>query len=130
MIYQQTITADGEVVCGLVNEFGNVISRTPQEYPYSYDGFITYRASDNDPDAGTIYSDRLWDWDFKRADALCQKHFGDKGQYFSNRSPKKIEAFLRDWCDDPDLKLIFIMQYCNVSSGYPVWRFEFKQTKK
>ena len=24
-----------------------------------------------------------------------------------------------------DLKLIFIMEYCNVSNGYPVWRFDF-----
>jgi len=112
---------------GKVDEFGKPVKRTKQTHPYSYDGYIQYRGGENEEANGTIYSDRLLQWDFDKHDALCMKHFGNKGQYWNDRDPKKIQAFLRDWTDNQKLKLIFVMEYCNQSSGYPVWRFDYSQ---
>ena len=53
-----------------------------------------------------------------------KKHFDGEGDYYYNRKPEAIEAFLREWTDDPGLKLVFIMEYCNRSNGYPHWRFD------
>ena len=126
----QIISADGYLITPCVNEHGKPIERTPATHPYSYDGFVTWRGGENKEANNTVYSDRLIRDNYSLYNTLSKKHFGDEGQYFYNREPKKVEAFLRDWCKDPELKLIFIMEYCNVSSGYPTWRFDFKQTKK
>lgn len=112
-----------------VNEFGKAVERTKQDYPYSYDGFITYRNGKNEEANHTIYSDRLLQWDRDKYNKLSKKHFGDEGQYFYSRNPKSIEAFLAEWTEQ-EVKLIFIMEYCHMSSGYPVWRFDFAATEK
>lgn len=129
MIWQTVTDSNGNIVCGLVNEHGKVISRTPQEYPYSYDGYVTHRLQENSKDDNTVCTDRLWQRNPKLHDELCQKHFGDKGQYWGGRYPEQIEAFLRDYYKNPDIELVYIMQYCNVSSGYPLWRLEYKLKK-
>lgn len=113
-----------------IDEHGNAVKRTKLSHPYTYDGFVTFRAGPNLEANGTVYSDRLWQWDYTKTDELCYKHFGTKGQYFNRRSPAHIEAFLRDWIGDPELKLVLIMEYCNQSSGYPVWRFDYKSSKQ
>lgn len=115
---------------GGVNEHGKPVSRTKSEHPYSYDGFIVWRGGENKEANITQYSDRLYQSDYKKYNELSKKHFGNEGQNFSDREPKKIEAFLRDWCDAPKLKLVFIMEYCNASNGYPLWRFDFNANKK
>jgi hypothetical protein len=111
---------------GEIDEFGNPVKRCKSEYPYSYDGFVTYRNGENSEANCTIYSDRMIRE--KEYEELSTRHFGGGGQMFFNRSGKKIEKFLRDWFDDPELKLIFVMEYCNVSNGYPLWRFDFRKT--
>lgn len=55
-----------------------------------------------------------------------QKHFGDTSDYYCNHSVNNIEVFLKDWFNKDNLKIIFIMEYCNVFNGYPYWRFECK----
>lgn len=109
---------------GDVDEFDRPVKRRKQEYPYSYDGFVTYRNGENKEINHTIYSDRILH--DPKYDKLSLKHFGDEGQMFFNRKPKAIEDFLKDFCDAPNLKLILVMEYCNVSNGYPLWRFDFK----
>jgi len=111
-----------------VDENDNPVVRTQEKYPYSYDGFVTYRNGKNEEVKSTIYSDRLLQWDYNKARNLMMKHFGESGDYWNNRSPQKIESFLKDWTGDKSLKLILIMQYCNASTGYPVWRFDFSVT--
>lgn len=105
---------------------GNPALRSKLEYPYTYDPFILHRFGENDEANGTAYTDRLWQQDHKKYDRLCMKHFGDRGQYWDQRDPKKMEAFLKDWMDDPNLKLIFVEEHCNHSTGYPVWRLDFR----
>ena len=123
------INYDGTSFRIAVDEFGNPVEKSKLEHPYSYSGFVLWRGGENEEVDSTIYSDRLTMWDLKKHNELCLKHFGNKGQHWNNRDPEKIEAFLKDWCEDEGLKLILIMEYCNVSNGYPLWRFDFSKTK-
>ena len=130
---EEIIYHNGEILhrfgISAVDEFDRPVKRTKREYPYSYDGFVQWRGGKNEEANGTIYSDRLLMWDYNKHNRLCEEHFGDQGQYWNQRDPKKIEAFLRDWTGDDNLKLIFVMEYCNVSNGYPCWRFDYHSEK-
>jgi hypothetical protein len=75
---------------------------------------------------GTIYSDRLLQWDYDKHNRLCRKHFGNEGQLWADRDPKKIEAFLCDWTGK-EIVLIANIQYVNISSGFPLWRFDYRE---
>lgn len=101
--------------------------RTKQSHPYSYDPIVIFATEELKPGEGSgCYSDRLYQWDSKKHDRLCEKHFGDRSQYWNSRSPKKIEAFLQEYHGIPDLKLVNITEWCNQSSGYPCWSFQYK----
>lgn len=101
-------------------------ARTKAEYPYSYDPILIFETRVKERN-GTIYSDRLLQWDREKHDALCIKLFGNKGQYWNGRHPKLVEAFLCDWCKCPELELARIVEYCNAANGYPCWRFDYYQ---
>lgn len=75
----------------------------------------------------TVYSDRLYQWDSKKHDKLCKKHFGNESQIWSNRDSKKTEEFLRDYFEDDNIVLCKIQQTENKSTGYPLWRFDYKK---
>lgn len=115
----------GKILSMYCDENGNPVERTPQTHPYSYDGFVNWKTDEKANSC--IYTDRLLMWDFDKHDRLCQKHFGNEGQYWNDREPKLIEAFLQDWCDNPDIKLVMVMQHCNLSNGYPVWSLHYIQ---
>lgn len=106
---------------------GREVEKTPDKYRYSYDAYVTHKFKDEYEDA--VYSDRLWQWDPKKHDSLCQEHFGNQGQYWDGRSPEKIEAFLRDYNNNPKLTLVGIMTGANASSGFPYWVFMFDNNK-
>lgn len=108
-----------------VDEFGKPVERTKERYPYSYDGFVTWRGGDNEEANSTVYTDRLIREPYY--DELSKKHFGNTGQLFFNREPEVIETFLKDALKNDKVKLILIMEYCNVSTGYSLWRLDFKQ---
>ena len=110
-----------------LDEHGNPVKRTRLTHPYNYDGFVLWRGGENGEATGTIYTDRLIQWDFDKHDELCVKHFGNRGQYWDQREPEKIEAFLRDWTGCAELRLILVMQYCNQATGYPTWRLDYYQ---
>lgn len=114
---------------GFVDEDGNPVKKTKYTHPYSYDAFVIYRNGVNEEINSTVYSDRLRMWDDKKLTHLMKKHCGTTGDYWDGIEPLKIQAFLRAWFDDSRLKLILVMQECNVSSGYPLWRFGFKTSK-
>lgn len=94
--------------------------RPRSEYPYSYTCFISWSDFNVIPN-GSVYTDRLWQWNSHKYDKLCNEHFGDKGQCWSGRNSKKVQEFLRDYLDKPNLKLAFIKQSCNRSNGFPYW---------
>jgi hypothetical protein len=113
-----------------VDENGKSVKRTPDEYPYSYNGYIVYRGGPNSKVRMTLWSDRLRQEDHKKYDELCQKHFGNTGHYFHNRNVEDTEAFLREFTNEPKLKIMYIMQCCNHTSGEPLWRFAVYYPKK
>lgn len=97
---------------------------TKEQNPYGYSPILLFQNKAVKA-SGTIYSDRLLQWDSEKHDDLCIKHFGNKRQYWSDRLPQFVEAFLRDWCDYPELKLARIVEYCNTANGHPFWRFDY-----
>lgn len=109
-----------------VNLDDNPVKRTPLDYPYSYDMYVTYKNGQKEDITGSRYSDRLLQWDYKLTRDLMQKHFGESGDIYSDREPEKIEKFLRERLNEPNLRLIAIQQECNVSNGFPVWWFGYK----
>jgi len=94
-------------------------------YPYTYDPFMVwFNKEAKQPAVTSIYTDRLLGWDFEKHDRLCQKYFGNKGQRWQERDPKKIEAFLSDWTEKKII-LVANIQYVNISSGFPTWRLDY-----
>ncbi len=120
----------GGAIFGLADEHGNPVAKTPFTHPYNYDDFVSWRGGPNERVNGSTYSDRLRQWDEKKYNELCLKHFGNTGHqfYLNDRKPKQIEAFLRDYTNDQGLELIYIMQGCNKSSGQPIWTFLYRSS--
>lgn len=104
---------------------GHVTPKTKFTHPYNYDPFTVWELGCDKKANGSVYTDRLYQWDYKKYNKLCEKHFGNKGQYFDQRKPEKIEAFLRDYTDNQELILIEIIEYCNQATGFPVWRLDY-----
>ena len=102
--------------------------RTKLTHPYNYNPFTVWKGLE-DPN-GSAYTDRLYQWDCKKHDDLCMKHFGDKGQYWDCREIPKIQDFLRDYFDDENLILCEVQEHCNQATGYPCWFFSYKYTQK
>ena len=108
-------------------------ARTPEQYPYGFEAYICWEVADflgAKAAAGRRFSgfdtDRLTMWDFAKHDRLNMKHFGNKAQlHWGSRSPKLIEAFVRDWCEDPGLRLVQIIAQVNVGNGFPLWSLVF-----
>lgn len=98
--------------------------KTKHTHPYNYDPIVQFRGPGESN--GNIYTDRLLAWDRQKHDHLCEKHFGDRGQYWDRRAPEAIESFLRDWLDDPALALCRVTEHCNVANGFPVWHLEYQ----
>jgi hypothetical protein len=110
-----------------VDQYGNPVEYTKQERPYGYSDFVQWRRpGTSGPGEHSVYSDRLITWDFAKHDALCLRHFGDRGQVWSDRAPAYIEAFLREYFGKPDLELQIIMEGCNIANGFPYWVFSYR----
>lgn len=88
--------------------------------------FNPARVLDEGKPTATVYSDRLFQWDHKKYDELCLKHWDNRGQYFDCRTGEEIEAFLRDYIGEQKLILCRIEQHENKSTGYPLWRFDYR----
>ncbi|KKM76070.1 hypothetical protein LCGC14_1383850 [marine sediment metagenome] len=99
------------------------ISKDRYSCPYTYDPFLLYFNENAKKEAeSSIYSDRLSQWDSEKTKRLSKKHL--PGKRWDNAEPKQIQAFL---CAYLDKKVVLVanIQYVNMSSGYPVWRFDF-----
>lgn len=120
----------GFVDMGAVDEYDNPVKRTRSEYPYSYDGYVEWRGGHNSEITDTVYSDRLYQWDWEKYNRCRNEVYGNAGQYFDGyQEHDKIEKLLQLYMNEPKLKLILVMQYCNMSSGYPLWRFDYNIPK-
>lgn len=109
-----------------VDEHGKPVNRTKDEYPYSYDAFMQERVLPNSEVKSAVYTDRLLQWDYNLTRRLMEKHFGNSGDYWNNRSAADIQSFLRERLNAPDLVVCYVMECCNVSNGYPLWVIAYK----
>lgn len=71
-------------------------------------------------------SDRLWSENSTLHDELCLRHFGDVSQWWNNRKPEQIQAFLRDFLQKPELVLVQVQKMYNINSGFPIWHFQYR----
>jgi hypothetical protein len=124
---QQNINGDlvpqveGSYIYGFyMDEHNQIIERTPSTHPYSYDSYILWRNLPNDQMNASAYSDRMMQWNYKKFDELWKKH-GLKGQYWYASDKDKIEAFIKDYFEKPNLKVVYVMQCCNQATGFPLW---------
>jgi len=111
------------------DENGNLVNRTKEKYPYSYDFFVTYDNRSKVITNNTVYSDRMWEWDSVKYDKCTKEIWNDCRQVFFNSSPQDIEKFLQLYFNNGNLILTLIMEGCNQSSGYPLWRFDMGEKK-
>lgn len=109
---------------------------TKQSHPYCYDPFTIWGRPYPDKECnGTVYTDRLDQWDSATYARLAKKHYrsGDNNyeRPFDTHNCKGhlIEAFLRDWYDDPALKLLRVIEYCSPATGYQIWRLDYVSKK-
>lgn len=72
----------------------------------------------------SVYSDRMYQWDFKKFNRCAREVFGNEGQDFSRRETSKIQEFLSRYLGKP-VKLLKVSQLVNASSGFPYWHFEY-----
>jgi hypothetical protein len=101
------------------------IKKSHYAYPYNYDSFLNFFNDDAEEVAtGTIYTDRLRQWDWDKHNLLCKKHFGNEGHYWQDRDPKAIEKFLCDWTEKK-MVLVAVIQCVDVSNGFPHWRLDY-----
>jgi hypothetical protein len=135
----EEVTRDADRMTGLPKAFsrfmpmgsdGRPVTRMKQTHPWNYDEFVKWEVKGVEAKSGA-YSDRLYQQDPTKYKALCRKHFGNEGQYWDQRSPEKIEAFLQDYLDCfENVRLTRICEGCNQSSGYPYWRFDYTYTRQ
>lgn len=119
-----------EVIFGHnVNIKGEIVERTKEKYPYSYDPFLIWKNDYNETKSKIVYSDRLLEWD-KDKFAQCSKEvWNNTGQTFYNRKPEEIEEFLKKYFEK-EVKLTAIKECCNVTTGYPIWIFYYEEKEK
>lgn len=118
-----------------IDEHGRPVRRTKSEYPYSYDGFVQERCGKNSEATGTVYTDRLLQWNYKNTRRLLRKYFYDGknewscGDSWRDRSAERIGKFLSEWFRRK-VRVVLVMEYCNASNGYPIWRIDYAEIKK
>jgi hypothetical protein len=109
---------------------GRPITRTKRTHPYSYEAFLVwgtpwYRMSKEDRAASdAVYDDRMRQWDYEKYESAQRQAFTTRGS-FSQCSPAEIEKFLQLYYSDHTIKLLTLLEGCNVSNGYPYWVFRF-----
>lgn len=110
---------------------------TKQSHPYCYDPFTIWGKPHPSKECnGTVYTDRLDQWDSGKYDRLSRKHYCRGSNNFErpfdshNCKGELIEAFLRDWFDDPELRLLRVIEYCSPATGYQTWRLDYASPKQ
>jgi hypothetical protein len=97
------------------------------EYPYSYDPFTVWGGR-NPKCNGSVYTDRMSQWDYKKFSETGLKVFGNPGNlrwFAAGCDPEKVQKFMRLYFGNNTIELTRIVEYCNISNGYPVWRLDY-----
>ena len=115
----------GFFIFGGIGRDRNPVERTRQQYPYNFDDYLSYENTEQPLANNSLYTDRMHEHEPEKYDALMQKYFNTTSHHWEGRSPEKIEAFLREYCDLPTLQLVRVWTCCNQASGAEHWQFEF-----
>lgn len=70
-----------------------------------------------------VYSDRMYQWDFKKCYCLKEILTSSRGDDWNSASAEEVEIFLKAYFLDKDLMFIGMEQGCKVSNGFPFWVF-------
>lgn len=95
--------------------------KTKQSHSYSYDPFIIWGSPSHEVNFSS-YSDKLQSFNPKKCEDLLKKHKLDKGSWLEI---EKTEAFLKDYNEVNNVKLLAIVEFCD-KSGYPRYRLDYK----
>lgn len=108
---------------GPVDEDGRPVERTKRTHPYSFDGYVVLDNRNKVKANATYHSDYIVRDDLdKWREAISKSAMKDKR--FENASVEEVEDFLRKVLENDSVKLSLMMEYCNVATGYPLWRFD------
>lgn len=102
---------------------GRPVERTKEQYPYSYDMFVVWRDGPNEDCTGSVYSDRMVQWDSNLYEECRKKH--DLKNYVG-ATRQQLNGFMSDYLKKP-VQVLFLAEGCNQSNGYPVWLLGFKE---
>ena len=103
--------------------------RTKRTHPYSYDPFTVW-GGPSKKCTGSVYTDRMSCWKPDAYREIGDRIFG-KGRWFGEGcNGQKIEQFLQEYNENPRLRLLRVVEYCNASSGYPTWRLDYYEESK
>jgi len=94
-------------------------------HPYSYSEFFHFGSRRIVEGRGVDgeYSDRIWQWDYDKAERLWKEHVGTRWEL---AGAKKLSAFLSAFHGRP-VRVVALAEGCNISNGYPyfiVWRVD------
>jgi hypothetical protein len=120
---------------------GNKIERTKRDYPYSFSDYVRwingkYRGQtkpfsiklEEGKQFHTAYSDRMGGWDRDHFDACFNEQLPIGSGGMRHGRPHLIEKFLAAYFRDENLELVKIVDCCNHSSGFEIFRFDFIYT--
>ena len=108
-----------------VDMHGNPVACNPVTNPYNFDAYVVWRKGKNEEITHTLYSDRLiGEFTNEALSAAKKKNFKGQGDSFDGFKPKQIEGFLSELYKKP-VRMIILQKCCNLSSGYPIWIFQF-----
>ena len=115
---------------GYLGVNGEIVERTPDKHPYSYDLYYTWGAlptQEDEPDVISVYSDRMYQWDSEKFNSCMRKHTGTESQLWNSISPAKLQNMFREYFDKPNLKLVRIFNGCNHGNGNPLYLVHYKE---
>lgn len=99
---------------------------TKTTHPYSYDPIRYYHAqAHGDPES--CYSDRMASWDYDKWRSSIATMNGRHGgpHLWRMENGNQAQELLRLYFDAPELVLLDLIEWCNVSTGYNCFSFSF-----
>jgi hypothetical protein len=112
-------------VLGGIGRDRKPVKPTRQTDPHNFDDYLSFENAKQPLANDSLYVDNMEYHEPEKYAALMLKHFNTTSNFWEGRSPEKVEAFLRDYCDEPDLQLVRIWTCCNKASGADQFQFEF-----
>ena len=104
-------------------------SKYDRNYSYSYDPFTIWGGQSSSCN-GSDWVDHMVSRDRKKYEALIEKIFVDaegkrEGVFVQGCNGQKIQQFYREFTGNHEIVLTRVVEFCNISNGYPTWRIDY-----